>query len=430
MIQLSNPSEPAAASTLLVERVRVSVLTAPLENQVPMSFGGLQARQVCVVQVCAGGLEGTGESWINYPPWAPAGRMAALVQGVAPRLIGMNAADPEAALEQLCAALLPVGRQAGALGAMWQALSGVDIALWDLAAKASGVSVAEQLVSSSSVSSSSTRPAGSAGRDGVTNPDPNPDAWSSSDPVSRTAVPAYGSGVGPTDVEACCQSALEQGLTAVKAKIGFGPDRDREVLRTARRLIGSTYRLFADANQAWDLSTAISMLPVLAESEVEWLEEPVSQDNLADLERLAEAGSPDIATGENVYGTDEFARRAMSPGVQILQPDLAKSGGLSVGRQVAERASVGGAVIAPHCYSSAVGLAAAAQLGAAYPMVDWLELDIRDNPLRTDLLAQPLALTHGAIQVPGGPGLGIELDAAVVNRFRTHYEEVTGTHDR
>lgn len=436
MIQLSNPSEPAAASTLLVERVRVSVLTAPLENQVPMSFGGLQARQVCVVQVCAGGLEGTGESWINYPPWAPAERMATLTRGVAPQLIGRDAADPSGALNELAAALLPVGRQAGATGVIWQALSGVDIAMWDLAAQALGCPIHELLRTASTPGAalrhprarsdqscsgeSGADPSGTSRRSGARSAD-----TADSDGGSAAPIPAYASGVGPTAVTSCCEYALRQGLTAVKAKIGFGPERDAEILRTARDMIGPRGRLFADPNQAWDLDTAVTMVPTLAKYGVEWLEEPLAGDRLEELEQLADEGSPDIATGENVYELAEFARRATSPGIKILQPDLAKSGGLSVGRRVAEHAGAGGTVVAPHCYSSAIGLAAAAQLGAAYPVVDWLELDVRDNPLRTDLLTQPLSLDDGALRVPAGPGLGIELDPGVLKRFRTHYEEVT-----
>lgn len=440
MIQISDPSESATASTLPVECVRISVLTAPLEDQVPMSFGGLQARQVCVVQVCAGGLEGMGESWINYPPWAPAERMATLTQGVAPRLIGMDAADPAGVLDGLAAALLPVGRQAGAPGVIWQALSGVDIAMWDLAAQAAGRPVHELLRPASSPAAAQNHPRprwdrsgnehsgivrSGDNQSGTGGPGARSADTASTHCGSRTHIAAYASGVGPTAVTSCCESALRQGLTAVKAKIGFGPDRDAEILRTARDMIGPRRRLFADPNQAWDLDTAITMLPTLAKYGVEWLEEPLAGDDLTDLEHLANAGSPDIATGENVYELAEFARRAASPGIEILQPDLAKSGGLSVGRQVAEHASAGGTVVAPHCYSSAIGLAAAAQLGAAYPVVDWLELDVRDNPLRTDLLTQPLSLDDGALRVPAGAGLGIELDPVVLDRFRTHYEEVT-----
>lgn len=405
------PSAPGVPPELPVERMRVSVLSAPLEQQVSMSFGGLQSRQVCLVEVGAAGLSGVGESWINYPPWAAPGRMAALVEGVAPRLLGMDASNPETVLQELSAALLPIGRQAGALGAMWQALSGVDIALWDLVGKACGVPVADLLMSLPTTEPAPTAAVASG-------------AAPCSDPPRRAAVPAYGSGVGPTDVRACCRTALEQGLTAVKAKIGFGADKDAKILAAARDAIGER-RLFADANQAWDLEAARAMLSTLAEFGVSWLEEPLSGDVRDDLERLAQAGSPDIATGENVYGFDEFASRIASPGIRILQPDLAKSGGLSIGRRVAAYAGATGTVVAPHCYSSAVGLAAAAQLGAGWPAVEWLELDVRDNPLRTDLLSDPLGLEDGAIQVPDGPGLGIELDHAVVNRFRTHDEEVT-----
>lgn len=408
-----SPSIHNTDLVLPVERIRVSVLSVPLEHPVPMSFGGLQSRQVCLVEINAGGLHGVGESWINYPPWAAPGRMAALVDGIAPQLLGMNAANPETVLEELSDVLLPIGRQAGALGAMWQALSGVDIALWDLSAKARGVSIADLLAQLSATPDSE---AGAA---------PGQSPAAAREVPRRKAVPAYGSGVGPTDVTSCCQAALDQGLAAVKTKIGFGADKDAAILESARETIGDDHQLFADANQAWDLETALRILPLLATSQVRWLEEPLAGDGPAELDRLAASGSPQIATGENVYGFDEFARLVATPGIRILQPDLAKSGGFSIARRIAERANNSDTAIAPHCYSSAIGLAAAAQLGGAYSVVDWLELDIRTNPLRTDLLTQPLGLDDGAIQLPDAPGLGIELDPDAVKSFRTHEEEVT-----
>lgn len=398
---MTDARDAPAQSLLTVERVRVSVLCTPDTADVPMSFGRLDHRQVCIVEVSAGGVVGVGESWMNYPSWAAAERMATLCQGVAPRLIGMDAADPPATLDRLCHDLLPIGRQAGSLGAMWQALSGVDIALWDLAARARGRSVAQLLAAEPH--------------------DPHHE---------RTHVPAYGSGVGPTQIDQCCARALEVGLGAVKTKIGFGEDRDRETLRRTRAAVGHDVAIFADANQGWSVPDARAMLPTLADHGVEWLEEPVAGDAVADLEELASTpGCPAIATGENVYGLEAFEGYAASPAVTFLQPDLAKSGGLSIARRVADEAATHGTALAPHCYSSALGLAADLQLGAAYPGVAWIELDIRDNPLRTALLREPLQVDHGALRIPTGPGLGVELDPTTMQRFLSHSEEIT-SHDR
>lgn len=379
------------ARTLPVERVRVSVLRAPIDDSVPMSFGRLDARQTCIVEVVAGGLHGVGESWINYPAWAPSERMATLCRGVAPLLIGMDASRPANVLSDLGDALFPIGRQSRATGPIWQSLSGIDVALWDIAAQAAGEPVAALLADG--------RPA-------------------------RARIPAYASGVGPTHVRSLCERAVERGFTAVKTKVGFGAARDAATLSDARLVLGRGRGLFADANQAWDLDEAKAMLPTLSTYEVDWLEEPLQGDRLDELEKFATHSEIPVATGENLYGVEELGRYADSSAISVLQPDIAKSGGLTVASRIARDAGRSGTRIAPHCYASAVGLAASAHLGAAHDAVSWLELDIRDNPLRTDLLSTPLPWMDGAVGVPDGPGLGVELDPAIVRRFRTHTEEI------
>lgn len=382
-------------TSLPVERVWVTILRAPIDDSVPMSFGRLDARQTCIVEVAAGGLHGVGESWINYPAWAPAERMATLSRGVAPLLIGMNASRPADVLNDLGDALLPIGRQSRATGPIWQALSGVDVALWDIAAQAAGVPVAALLADA---------------------------------PPGRARVPAYASGVGPTHVRLLCERAVARGFTAVKTKVGFGAARDTKTLAEARLVLGRERSLFADANQAWDVDEATAMLPTLASYDVGWLEEPLRGDRLDDLEKLAMHSEIPLATGENLYGVEEFGRYADSGAVRVLQPDIAKAGGLTVASRVSRTAARAGVRVAPHCYASAVGVAASAQLAAAHEAVSWLELDIRDNPLRTDLLRTPLSWVDGSVRVPSGPGLGIELDPATVRRFRTHHEEIAA-HD-
>lgn len=388
-------SGEGAAGSLPVERLRVTILRAPIDDSVPMSFGRLDARQTCIVEVAAGGLHGVGESWINYPAWAPAERMATLCHGVAPLLIGMDASRPQEVLSDLGDALLPIGRQCGAPGPIWQALSGVDVALWDLAARAAGRPVSALLAV---------------------------------DAPHRSRIPAYASGVGPTDVRLLCERAMRHGFTAVKTKVGFGAERDEQTLSDARSVLGANRELFTDANQAWDLAEATAMLATLSAYDVGWLEEPLDGDRLDELEKLAAHSDMPIATGENLYGAEELDRYASSGAVRLLQPDIAKAGGLSVANHAARTAARLGTSVAPHCYSSAVGLAASAHLGAAHDAVSWLEVDVRDNPLRTELLATPLEWDAGALRAPTGPGLGIELDAETVRRFRTHYEEITA-HD-
>lgn len=381
---------------LLAERMRVTVLSSPLESNetVPMSFGSLADRRACLVEVEAGDLVGVGESWINYPAWAPRERLATLCDGTAPLVLGRDVSDPLAINGDLIKRLVPVGRQWGAPGPIWQALSGLDLALWDLLGKRTGYSVAQLLTSS----------------------------------TPRTQIPAYASGVGPTQVRSLCKSALEAGLTAVKTKIGFGAEQDLATLQAARSTVGDRARLFADANQAWGLADAIEMSGMLDQHGIEWVEEPLASDELDELEKFGAETAIRIATGENLYGLSTFERYIDSSAVHTIQPDLTKAGGLSLGAPIAERAHRTGTSVAPHCYGGALGIVASLHLGAAYGSVEWVELDVRDNPLRTDLLATPLRLEQGALVVPDGPGLGVVVDPDAISHYRIHTEE-RSSHD-
>lgn len=385
----ADPAEP-----LVAERLRVRVLEAPVSDAVPMSFGRLTARRVCLVEVHAGGLVGIGESWLNYPHWGPAERIATFCDGVAELVLGRDVRDPVATWSTVAETLLPLGRQWGAPGPVWQAISGLDLALWDLAGKANGQPVAGLLL-----------------------PNGTP----------RRSVPAYGSGVGPTLVAELTERALRLGLTAVKLKVGFGRESDEASVATVRQVAGDTLRIFADANQAWDLATATEMCRMFASYGVEWVEEPLAGDDLAALEKLAMDAEMPLANGENLYGFEEFARYTTSPAIAQIQPDVAKTGGLTLARDVASLAGENATKVSPHCYSGPVAIAASLQLGAASTAVEWIELDLRHNPLRTDLLSRPLVLDEGDLVVPEGAGLGIEIDPVVAGRYQVYDRERSTT---
>lgn len=384
----------AISSELSIERMSVTILSAPVVDAVPMSFGQLDARQACILEIDVDGVSGLGESWINYPAWAPRERTATLLEGVAPLLIGTRFSSPRHVQQMLLETLLPIGRQWGATGPIWQAISAVDLALWDLLGKAQGISTAQAL---------------------------------SDVPVPRAPnLPrVYASGVGPTDVELLCERALKLGIEAVKVKLGFGQETDRETLSTARETIGPDRLLFADANQAWDMETAISMSNIAAEFDVAWLEEPLSGDSLNELEKLAADISIPLATGENIYGITDFERYIASAAVSVIQPDLAKSGGLTVGKHLAKVTNLHDTALAPHCYGSALGLIADVHLAAATSAVHWIEYDIRSNPLRTDLFTEPLQLCGSVPQLPNGAGHGVELSKELVERYCIYREERT-----
>lgn len=369
-----------------IERIVARVLESPLEDHVPMSFSQLSVRRTFLVEVHAGGEVGIGESWINYPNWAATERLATLLEGVAPIALGRDALDPGTLLDTLVAALGGVGRQWGAHGPIWQAISSIDIALWDLRGRLSGTSTAHTLGQ------------------------------------VRDSAPAYASGVGPTKVHELTERALDLGLTAVKTKVGFGRETDRATIAAVREA-APEIRIFADANQAWTLHEAIDNATWLQEEGVEWLEEPLCGDDPQELAALHEATGMPLAGGENVYGLENLVRLVTTEGLTQAQPDVAKSGGLTLLRRLAEQLGGTGCVLSPHWYSGAIGLRASITLATTVAHAGWVELDVRANPLRDDLVTDGFPLREGNVLAPTAPGLVGDLDADAVSRFQVHSDE-------
>jgi L-alanine-DL-glutamate epimerase-like enolase superfamily enzyme len=363
--------------------VRVHVLSAPLAEPIRMAHGAMHARTTVLVEVEeTGGIAGWGESWVNFPPWAWRERVATLEDGVRPMLLGADPLDREALRQRLHTALVPMARQWGAVGPVMQAISGVDIALWDLAGRAAGRPVSALL----------------------------------GGPISAH-LPAYASGLGPGRAVEQAEAAVRAGFRALKLKIGFDAETDLARVAAVRRTVGPDVALMVDANQAWTPATTLALGPRLAAQDVRWLEEPVVSADEYELVRvIGKAGVP-IAAGENVYGRRGFARLLDAGAADILQPDVAKTGGVSEMRAIVALAGERGVPWAPHYYGGALGAAATLHCFAALPgglMVEW---DCNDNPLRDELVVGGFDVRDGTVALPEGPGLGVEIDRRRLDRF-------------
>lgn len=376
---------------LCVERVRLTVLREPLTAPVAMSIGVLEARHAFLVEVEVDGVWGTGEVWVNHPAWAWRERLETFRHGVLPLLRGRDVSDPAALLDDLAQVLLPRAEQAGAVGPIWHVLSGLDVALWDALARRQGRCLAE-----------------------VLSPGQAP-------PPSTVEV--YASGIGPTRVEELCAEARRQGVRAVKARVGFGVATDTATLTTIRATLGEEVALYADANRAWTFEQAVEMSAVLRDLDAAWVEEPLRDDRPDELARLSHATGLQIAAGENLYGRPAFEQYLGHGRLTLIQPDPAKSGGLSTTVAVARAAAPHGVLVSPHCYSGGVALAASVHVAAAFENVPMVELDVQASALRTELLDESWQVRDGRVRVPPGPGLGVRLDPETRARYAVLEEE-------
>ncbi|MEO7151850.1 MAG: mandelate racemase/muconate lactonizing enzyme family protein [Burkholderiaceae bacterium] len=374
------PSPPIA-------RIEVHVLRWPVRVPVRTSFGTMLDRPAVLLRIeDSEGAHGWGETWCNFPSCGAEHRARLIETVLAPMLVGRAWATPAAAYDELTRQTAVLALQSGEPGPIAQAIAGVDIALHDLAARRAGVPLWRRL---------GPRPCASADD-------------------ART-VPVYASGINPDHPGDTVASLRAAGYTAFKLKVGFGEERDVANLAELRAAAGADAAVMVDANQAWDLDTAVRMAGRLAASAPGWLEEPLRADRpWSEWQRLAAASPIPLAAGENamdLHGERGFDALLASRAIAVVQPDLAKWGGLSGVARVIERVQAAGLRYCPHYLGAGIGLLASAHLLAACGDASgWLEVDANENPLRS-LLCPPLdALSKGVMTLPSGAGLGVEPD--------------------
>ncbi|WP_436924213.1 mandelate racemase/muconate lactonizing enzyme family protein [Halosimplex amylolyticum] len=222
------------------------------------------------------------------------------------------------------------------------------------------------------------------------------------------------------------REAVSEGFEAAKIKIGADPETDVERVRTAREILGDDARLMVDMNGNYRPDQAIRSIRGIEEYDITWVEEPVPPENLSGYRELKQRTDVPLAAGEAHYGRFEFKRLIDDRLVDVVQPNLARCGGLSEARRIADLASTENVAVRPHIWNSAVGLAAAVQFAASvgdYPHTRnvpdpmMVEFDRSPNPLRDDILETAFDPSGGRLSVPQEPGLGITVDEDAIDRY-------------
>jgi D-galactarolactone cycloisomerase len=367
-----------------IARVQTYVLRWPVRHPVRTSFGTMFDRPAVLVRVeDEEGAAGWGEAWCNFPSCGAEHRARLIETVLAPLVLGQAFAEPAAAFDLLSSRTAVLALQSGEPGPLAQAVAAVDTALHDLAARRAGQPLWQAL----------------GGQNG--------------------GVEVYASGLNPDQPGQVATDLRSQGWTRFKLKVGFGDALDLANLAEVRAAAGAQAELMVDANQAWDLPTAQRMASALAPERLEWLEEPLRADRpAAEWQALATASPVPLAAGENVIGESGFESLLATRAFAVVQPDLAKWGGISGVARVAARIHEAKLRWCPHYLGAGIGLLASAHLLAARGAeAGWLEVDANENPLRT-LLAPALAtLEAGRIALGTGPGLGVEPDLAECRRL-------------
>ncbi len=303
-------------------------------------------------------------------------------------LVGQDPSEIEHLWDVMYRGLIYIGRR----GIAVHAISGIDIALWDIKGKALGKPVCELIGT----------------------------------PL-RERVRAYASRLMPDTPEETSKAVSElraQGFTAVK--LGWGPqgkdpDHDLRLAAAARAAAGPEMDVLIDAGHGYgaDAATAIRVARGLEELGVGWLEEPFLPDELDAYAELADTVDIPIAAGEmdaTRWGFRELVERGH---VDVLQPDVTRCGGITELLRIAELGREHGVATVPHAWKSGIIKAASLHVNAVLPEALYQEYCVAGTPINNELTVQRLPIdADGCVAVPTAPGLGIELDLDVVERFR------------
>src|SRR5579862_8090441 len=312
----------------------------------------------------------------------------AIASGLRAVLVGEDPLDVERLWHKMYRAAIYYGRRGVAL----HAISGIDIALWDIKGKALGKPVS-QLIGT----------------------------------PQRDRVRAYASRLmpdTPDEVRAAVGALREQGFTAVK--LGWGPlgadaAHDLALAAAACEAGGDGVTILIDAGLGYgaDAQKAIGVARGLEELGVFWLEEPFEPDEYEAYAELADTVEIRVAAGEQdttLWGFRELIERGH---VDLVQPDVTRCGGITELLRIAEFANAHGVETVPHAWKSGIIKAASLHVNAVLPDALFQEYCVADTPINTSLTRERLPIdADGFVAVPAGPGLGVELDLEVVARYR------------
>ncbi len=370
-----------------ITRIDAFVFRFPNERPVATSFGVMRDRPAVFVRVeTEDGAFGWGEIFANWPAAGAEHRANLLIHDIADLVLGHSFEAPGDLLHKLEHETRIRAIQCGEQGPFRQVAAGLDIAMWDLFACRAGQPLRHILNNAAAAS-----------------------------------VPAYASGIAVQDAADAIAKARKAGHHMFKVKVGFDLEGDAKAVRELTRTLSPHERLAADANQVWDLVGSLAFLKVLGDASLSWLEEPMPVDAPdADWRHLAKQSKVPLAGGENLAGLDAFDAAIAAGSLTVLQPDVAKWGGITGCRLVAARAMAAGRRYCPHFLGGGIGLLASAHLLAAVGGDGVaLEVDINDNPLRDAFFHPQTSLSAGRWHLDDRPGLGVDALPPELSPFQT-----------
>ena len=367
-----------------ITRVEAMTLTCHLDKPIMDATYTLPHRSAVLVKVDTDeGLSGIGESaYFGGPPLIT---KTIIEKELQEYLLGEDPLNIERLWEKMYQRTIKHGRK----GAVIASMSGIDIALWDIKARAAGMPLYQLLGGCYQ----QIRAYASAG--------------------------FYAEGKGLKELAAEMASYVKEGFTAVKMKIGRNQSEDLARVKAVREAIGDDIDLLVDGNNAYTAYQAIKIARKMEADNIFWLEEPVPAEDIEGSAQVAAAIDTPLAAGENEFTRYGFRDLILSKAIDIAQPDVTWCGGITEAKKIAAMASAWNIPCVPHSFSSAIALVANLHFSASIPNSMFQEFDRNYNPLRENLLQEPIRINKdGYIELMDKPGLGVELNQSVVKQYR------------
>lgn len=373
---------------MVIEKIESYILKDKLSKSFFFSQWEYSERCICVVKITTSdGQYGWGEGY------GPANVLEAGINLLKTIVIGKNPLDNEVIWSDMYRKTLDFARR----GILVASLSAIDVALWDLKGKILGLPVSVLL--------------GGA---------------------QRSQVRPYATGLyfsdynNPSkDFDKEVRQYIRQGFKAIKMKVGLGIKEDYKNVKRMREVIGEDIELMIDSNHAYTLREAVTLAKKLEPFDISWFEEPLSPEYYSQYNELRSKTTIPIAGGECEYLRFGFHQLLRNKSVDILQPDICACGGLTEVKKIAALASTYGIEIIPHTWGTAIGIHVALHFIANLESIpgrmmspDFLmEFDQTENGLRERLTYPKIEMVDGMIDIPKRPGLGIDIDEAVLREY-------------
>jgi L-alanine-DL-glutamate epimerase-like enolase superfamily enzyme len=355
-------------------------------SQISDAADGTQDDLVIIVETDEG-ITGYGE--VDTSPYVGKAVVEAYMShgqcyGLEEVVVGMDPFDYEQIWKEMWFKTYYYGRS----GPVMHVISGIDMAIWDIMGKATKKPVHKLLGGS-----------------------------------YTKKVRAYASALMPETIDGVKEmvnSNVKLGYTAMKfgwGPLGYDVKKDINLIKAARKEAGDGIEIMIDIGKRYRLKSAMYVAKALEQLDIYWLEEALPAEDYDGYRTLVASTTMKIATGEEESGRRAFDRLMRETHVDIIQPDMARCGGLTEGKKIANLAYDNNTLCIPHAFKTGILVAASIHMIASIPNAPFLEFSITESPIRKNILQTPFVMRDGYVDVPQTPGLGIELNMDVIKKY-------------